>query len=165
MKRVPQFSDKLSWGGIRWTTRLAGGTHLSPQVSPCPRMSNTPTSGSHSSLWAEGIGRAYVEREWTEGWAARGNSLLGRLDLAAQLDLFPLFLLYFLFLFFSTYSKFKFEFKQCCKLVLLFVCILWSGHYGHNLFIYEFTVYFIVFFLPSFLFFDYFSFSNIQVTH
>jgi hypothetical protein len=40
-----------------------------------------------------------VEREGTEGWAARGNSLLGQLDLAAQLDLFPFFSFVFSFSF------------------------------------------------------------------
>jgi hypothetical protein len=40
-----------------------------------------------------------VEREGTKRWAARGNILLGRLDLAAQLDLFPFFSFVFSFSF------------------------------------------------------------------
>jgi hypothetical protein len=44
----------------------------------------------------------------------------------SKYNIFSLFfiLLYFLFLFFSLYSKFKFKFAHCSELVLIFECNL-----------------------------------------
>lgn len=55
------------------------------------------TSGPHVAVTCV-VGACGLEG--TGGWAARGNSLLGRIDLAAQLDQFPFF---FCILFFFSF--------------------------------------------------------------
>jgi hypothetical protein len=110
---------------------IAGGKRETDQAGP---------QVSHTRGWHCTMGHAGEEFSWAD------SSEIG----PRRWNFFILF--FFSFLFSSLNLKFKFEFKLRHELVLICKCTLWSCHYGFNLFIYKFTLYFIAFLSPFFSF-------------